>query len=905
MKFSGPTHNGVDWNSSNIIEITFDSKEELEKANSKYFKSKRAVVRTSTSANPGDKKELNFNLPGGHKFSVTGEVEKVKEQADKPYAMSLFKLETFGSAEQETINKSLTQEDDLFGDDFDIPLTNDFDTTELAPAPSEPAQKAPEKPVKRTAEEESMLRAYLSDDLPEDEELIDVELPEELKGVSGDMIMPKNEENDEEDPYLEHKKYVVAFILLFTKSVQRSGYYGDANHPEAIKSKKGLYALFRKIIGRNREISFIRKAVGKERDILIDGVLDDMITLREIMPHGMAELYIPRFLEYLERRCLISFSIKRIINETNFNEFISLLSQYSPEFKDDARKEGERFTRTLIEHGVAEVSAVFDEDIIASGRKLPWQAELTLSRLKKDLKTVPLLKNATEDELRQIKLHIFRDTIKPLRVPEFMIAVLLNSDLIMEGIEESPVLRGLDVEHFMINGAEIEFLAKTSIQLIKEIEGVRELQRKAPLEAQRKAAEKHEKVLMRIFKHITDRFNAEDNEAADYAYEEFFNHKLVPFKSLPLRVQERISNKKLMEAFLSNADEILERFNSPVSNKEFSDFINRFQRVIPLLSEKKEYLLISKVLDSARKHLDDRDVRRKSMTKRLFDYISSTNILADLLEVFDSEEKEMRDMALSVFVSFGRQAVPILLDILKKNEDKWIRKKVIRSIIDIGHPAVQPIVNELYKDDNPWYFLRNLINILGELGDRRIVGKLNLLLYNDNASVREETVKALFRISPETSETHLIKAISDEDAKVRETAISCLGRMGSRNEKVLQFYLDTLEGKNELANEALQIQVYRAVGNLGNLDPARMKNMEYIMDRNLEQVYGSGILSMFKKTSDSALSDALKMAITTALGLVGTSKRSIKLLNKVIKEKDPVLVQKAQEAIKQIEKRRK
>jgi len=899
MKFSGPTHNGTDWNSNNVIEITFDSKEELEKANNKYFKSRRAVVRTSTSATPGDSKTLKFSLPGGHTFAVRGEVEKVKEQADKPYGMALFKLLDFTKEKQETIKQSLQQDDDLFGDSFDIPLTADFE--EPVSEPAKPATSSgAAQPVKRTEEEESMLRAYLSDEGPEDEDLIDIELPEELKGVSGDMIMPKKDD-EEDDPFLEHKKFVVAFILLFTKSVQRSGYYGDANHPEAVKSKKGLYALFRKIIGKNREISFIRKAIGKERDILIDGVLTDMITLREIMPHGMAELYIPRFMDYLERRCLISFSIKRIINETNFNEFISLLSQYSPEFKDDARKEGERFTRTLIEHGVAEVSAIFDEDIISSGRKLPWQAELTLSRLKKDLKTVPLLKNATEDELRQIKLRIFTDTITPLRVPDFLIAVLLNSDLIMEGIEDSPVLRGIDVEHFMINGAELEFLAETSIQLINEIEGVRELQIKAPLEAQRKAAEKHEKVLMRIFKHVTDRFFAENNEVTDYAYEEFFLHKLIPYKTLPLRVQEHISNKKLMEAFLSNADEILERFNSPVSNKEFSDFISRFQRVIPLLSEKKEYILVSKILDSTRKHLDDRDVRRKSLTKRLFDYISSTNILKDLREVFDSDDKEMRDMALSVFISFGRQAVPILLDLLKNHEDKWVRKKIIRSIIDIGAAAVQPMVNELYKEDNPWYFLRNIINILGELGDRRIVGKLNLLLYNDHPAVREETVRALFRISPETSESHLIKALSDEDAKVRETAISCLGRMESKNEKVLQFYIDILEGKSELANEALQIQVYRAVGNLGNLDAARKKNIEAIMIKNLEQVYGSGIMAMFKKPSNSELSDGLKMAITTALGLIGSSKKSIKLLTKVSKEKDPILVQKANEALKLIE----
>jgi HEAT repeat protein len=900
MKFSGPTHDGVDWDSSDTLEITYETADELQKNREKYLNARRALVRTSAKAQPGDVKSLVFHLPGGDSFSTRGKVEKVKEQPGKPFALALFALAKLDDEVIAKLDAALrpADADDLdFGEAFDMPLTNDFEPEPEKPRQAVPASAPKANPSTRSKEDEQALQAYLSDDTPDDFDITDAELPEELKGASGDLIMPKKE-GEEVDPHLEDKKYIIAFVLTFTKSVQRTGYYGDANHPEAIKAKKGLYTLFRRIIGRRREVSFIRKAIGKDRDVLIDGVLEDMVTLREIMPHGMADLYIPRFLEYLERRCLISFSIKRIINEEKFNAFIGLLSQYSPEFREDSRKEGERFTKTLVENGIMEVSAIFDEDIIASGRKLPWQAELTLSRLKKDLKTVPLLRNATEEELRQIKVRIFQDVIRPLRNPSFMIAVLLNADLIMESIEDQSALKDIDVEAFMITGAEIGFLAQTSREMIKEINGVRELQIKAPLETQRANAAKQEKILMRLFAHITDRFQEESRNAEmDDALEEFYNNKLIAFKTLPIRIQERITNKKLMEAMQKNADEILDRFNGPLSEKEFSDFINRFQRVIPLLAEKGEYMLVSKIIDSARKHLDDRDVRRRSLTKRLFDYISSTNILETLKEAFNSDDKQLRDLSLAVFISFGRQSVPMLLDLLKTHEDKWVRKQLIRALMDIGPAGVQPMINELYKKGNPWYFLRNIINILGEIGDRRIAGKLNLLLFNEHPQVREETIMAIYRISPDTAETHVVKALEDQDPRVREKAIYCLGMLGSVNERVMQFYMDVLEGRVALDNEALQIQVYNAIGQLGHMEEARRRTIENLLVNKLEVTYGGGWKALFKSATQVKLSDGVKMAICQALGTIGKGKKVRAVLIKASKEHDPVLSQRAKQAL--------
>ena len=406
-----------------------------------------------------------------------------------------------------------------------------------------------------------------------------------------------------------------------------------------------------------------------------------MMSLASIMPHGMVELYIPRFLEYLERRCLISLSIKRSINEARFNAFIDLLSQYSPEFRDNSRKEGERFTRSLQEAGIYEISAIFDEDMIASGRKLPWQVELTLARLRKDLKTLPLLRNASETDLRRIKLNIFRDTIRPLRTPSFLITILTNADLIMEHIADIPSLRDIDVEELMIQGAEVRFLADSSKTLITNLNEAREQRVKAQLDTHRQQAAEQEANLTRLIGRISERFLSEETqyEAVDAALENLYLNQLLEFSTLPLHIQEKITNERLMDTFLRKSDEILERFQGPLNDKEFSDFLNRFQRVIPLLAARDEFVLVGRIIEAASpppkrpRHPPPLDDQAPPSTR-----FPAPPFFAQLRSSFLSDDKAMRQMAATVFVVFGVPTVPLLLEVLKTNEDKWIRKRTLQ-----------------------------------------------------------------------------------------------------------------------------------------------------------------------------------------------------------------------------------
>src|SRR3990167_6681611 len=95
-------------------------------------------------------------------------------------------------------------------------------------------------------------------------------------------------------------------------------------------------------------------------------------------------------------------------------------------------------------------------------RKLPWQGETALSRLRQDLQTLPLYSRASPEEIRRIKLQVIDDVIRPIRTPEPLKDFLINCDLVAA---EIAVLAETQVEREIIGDLSEEMLVATAWEL--------------------------------------------------------------------------------------------------------------------------------------------------------------------------------------------------------------------------------------------------------------------------------------------------------------------------------------------------------------------------------------------------------------------------------------------------------
>ena len=165
------------------------------------------------------------------------------------------------------------------------------------------------------------------------------------------------------EPDKEVKDQLAKFLLSLIQAFLRTGYY-TSDHPQSKKAKQGLYDNFQKLLNREYELTFLAYDVPGGKKILIEGMLPEPQELKSIMLQGMAEAYTPRFVRFLERKDLISLTLKAAMSWTEFNRFIDVMGE--PTFADTLeRSDKDRFDQTLKERGIFNISYIFNEELLA------------------------------------------------------------------------------------------------------------------------------------------------------------------------------------------------------------------------------------------------------------------------------------------------------------------------------------------------------------------------------------------------------------------------------------------------------------------------------------------------------------------------------------------------------------
>src|SRR4030042_7178111 len=211
------------------------------------------------------------------------------------------------------------------------------------------------------------------------------------------------------------------FLLHLIQAFLRTGYY-TSDHPESVRAKEGLFQQFKTLFEAEDELTFLVREEQEQKEILVEGLLPEAQRLSRMMMRGMGELYVPKFAQYLERKDLISLTLKSQMGQTEFTRFIDIMSD--PSLVDTRRKQDkDRFVQTLTSHGIFNISLIFNEELLAPDREMPWRARATLSRMRKDMKMTPLFQKMLKQEIHAIQRNLLRDALRPNRQSDLLLAI--------------------------------------------------------------------------------------------------------------------------------------------------------------------------------------------------------------------------------------------------------------------------------------------------------------------------------------------------------------------------------------------------------------------------------------------------------------------------------------------------
>jgi HEAT repeat protein len=675
------------------------------------------------------------------------------------------------------------------------------------------------------------------------------------------------------------------FLLHLIQAFLRTGYY-TPEHPESKRAKEGLYQMFKNLFEHEDELAFLVREEQERQEIFVEGILPETQKLSRMMMKGMGELYVPKFAKYLERKDLISLTLKSRMTQNEFTQFVDIMSE--PSLVDTHRKQDkDRFVETLYSHGVLNISIIFNEELLAPEREMPWRARLTVSRMRKDLKMIPFFQKMAGQELQGIRRKLVQDAIRPLRQSDLLCSVLRNSDLATTSEHPEEV-----VEEEIISSIHKLYFVHTAKTFLQEHLALKQLQKGDSLE--RKSD--------RLVKKIAYRLKETGTKDAEDLLEEFFRQGMVSIEEITPGLKNKILLERLTDKFLNYTEQFYQKLDQAKEKETFLNVAHSFVKMIPELIKRSRYPEILRIVETLKRHFHQKTMWAL-FAGQVLEEIGQGEIPHLLEDKFLTGKKEIRTAIIPIFVFLEIGSVTPLLNILEKSQDQWVRKNACETLIQIGPVAATHLIKELEGDQSSAETFCDIIRVLGEIKSQEwkapLVKVLRKYISHENPKLRAQAIHTLCQIGGVEGEEIFLSSLKDPDLEVKKRAVWCLGMIKSIKgiDKMLTI-LNQISAAPSPQTEQLETQIYHAFGATGNLT-IHENTLEQILLQILEE---RGIKRMWGLFQKNYLPDGALGTICETLGKTGT-KDSIKVLTHLGKTREGPWTPKMKEALKKIEER--
>ena len=669
--------------------------------------------------------------------------------------------------------------------------------------------------------------------------------------------------------------------LSLIQALLKTGYYAS-DHPASLQAKSGLYEDFTRLLSHKSEITFIKFAQPEKLDVLIEGVLDEQVSLKSGMSGGMADLFIPRFIDYFVRRNLASFSIKKIIEKEVFESFLDLMSK--PHTEHDDRKDA--FIEELKSNGIFNVSVIFDIDLLGEIKVLPWRVRLTLARFVKDLRLLPVFKDTAQ--MIRAKTELIKEIVRPLKEPVLLKDILFNCDLAEKLMADAAEI---DAPGTIISVIPVQQLIKIGEIMMKEYGE----SKKALSEKSDEATERKKKRYIAEISRIAFKLIEDNDTAGDSLLEEIHAKEIVTYESLPARIKKAIMIKKFARAFIETPNGYLNRILDDKPVEGTNTTADMIMLAVPEIFKRENYELVSKVIKSYQRHGGTPGIVRHAI-----DLLQSEGVLNQLEQLLQSADVHTAGAILEIFRLSGNDGVPYLFNVLRQAENIGIRKRIITMLSEPGLDSETLLLRELTKKGQPWYLLRNIILILGDKKSKKAPNLFSELWLHDHPRVREEILASTYKIFDKDGEGIFIEALEDRDDAVRKKAIYYLGMIKSTDKNVIKELINIIRKRSADEKEppdALQVQAVVSLGLIGSHSKdyydAIEQTLLYIITPEHKKLFGIGKAGMREK------SDIVKITMCNAFAMLD-SKKAVPLLDKLRGSKNDELAKAAGDAMSKI-----
>lgn len=660
------------------------------------------------------------------------------------------------------------------------------------------------------------------------------------------------------------------FSSEFIKALSKTSYYMPG-HPSAQKAKEGLFEKLGRLIAGDRLLTYSRDIDERKKEIYVSGIFEGNVFLKDVMGGEKGKVYVPKLWEFMQRKRLISVTIKPEVTYKEFDEFLNLLAEAPQEsFTEEKTK---KITHLFVERGLVNILPVFEEDILEE-RRIHWLVRIALSRLRKDLRLLPLFKNLPEEKVIKIKKQVFKDIVRPLKRVDLLMELIEHTDLVRKDVK---LISGREVEREIMRNVGPKILNPLAKEMVNRLQ---EYKDKDPF--------RYKNIIVAL-EYAIERFAEIGDMEAQDTLSYIYNAGYITLESLPPQIRRFVKIRAEIMGFLKSRRLARELFVE-VNKERFEEKIVTFKGLFEELLRMGKEPLALEIIDVLESLMKSEEIKwKKELAEKVLKRIVSDDKVLGLLSGLLMEGKEVEKI-MRIFSIAGEAGIEFMFEVLRDAEDKRVRLKVLQILKENSDRTVTHVLSLLRSSKGEeWHFIRNLIFLLNELGENGSAHIIREYLHHPHKRVREEALMYMLRTKPYDTLDEILPLLDDPSYEVRIKVAYALGSMKSKKREVVVKCIERLmiEDEKDEIKEVI-INMFSALGNLKLPD-----------GRTIEDVLISLLHARKKKMLffvEESISDRLKVAIIKALSEIG-GKKSVFALREI---KSKHLEEEVHKALKKI-----
>ncbi len=215
------------------------------------------------------------------------------------------------------------------------------------------------------------------------------------------------------------------------------------------------------------------------------------------------------------------------------------------------------------------------------------------------------------------------------------------------------------------------------------------------------------------------------------------------------------------------------------------------------------------------------------IAREAVDWAGEGDRIDRLRSVLNSEETKDLDHLYAYLILHNKNAISPLINLLGSLSRMKSRRILCEAMIELARNDAATLIGRLR--DRKWYVVRNIVYILGKIGNEQAVDPLVAAIRHPEARVRKEVLRAYELLPGPRAKSYLLRFLKDPDSSIRILAAKSAAQFN-----IAGAAEQILECINAAGFEALDLyekkEMFDALGRVGG--KSIVPHMEKILKRS-------------------------------------------------------------------------